>query len=199
MSTKVRHRHKSSSFNPAWCLRPPPVTVTTPRNTNICSGNKSPLTSTHGPKKSHRHRRQSPEGPEITVEPTSPRVGCMGQVRRRKAPSSATGSLHSSSSGSSSRSPSVSPQFSLMMLRKSSNSSVNTSLRSSPLSIESEFSLLMLTRGSLGRVLVEEMDPPRPVERKEMKSENSVSLWKRRCGGGKGLQLQMQSMEQISV
>lgn len=56
------------------------------------------------------------------------------------------------------------------------------------------FNLLLIKRVISSKILFREMDPPRPVEKKKKQSvEDSVSLWKRRCGGGDVLKLQMQS------
>ncbi|KAJ6809222.1 putative nucleobase-ascorbate transporter 11 [Iris pallida] len=188
MARKDKYHHKLSSFNPAWCLVPPRTTTTTAAAT----------ATAHHKKSSHKQRRHSrPEVLSTELEPGSPVVGCMGQVRRSKRPSGATaaGSVRSdsSSSSSSSRSRSASPPDD-----PASTDRRNVLIRPGNVSKLKAFSAAALRRVET----VEGMDPPLPVverKKKEVGVQKPVSLWKRRCGGGGGdvLQLQLQLQPQM--
>ncbi|KAJ6825307.1 hypothetical protein M6B38_379265 [Iris pallida] len=167
MAKKDKYHQKLSSFiNPAWCLVPPPPSNTTTRH--------------HKKGSTTRKQQQCRRSPRAAVEePASPVVGCMGQVRRcKRRPSSgaakAAGSVRSDSSSSTSRSRSASPP--------NPTDRLDNTLKPKGFST--------LTRVET----VDGMDPPRPVEKKEEEGaqHSSVSLWKRRCGGGAALQLQLQ-------
>ena len=147
-----QHNHKVISFSPAWCLRPSPTNDSSPR-TVLPPSNHS---------KNKKSRSQS-QSPKFTTEPTSPRIGCMGQVRRRKSPPS----VAASSSSSASPSPNFTRQFSLLLIKRVVSS----------------------------KILLREMDPPRPVERKGVREVNTVSLWKRRSTRADSLKLQLQPEE----
>ena len=150
MANKIQPcNHKATSMSPAWCLRPPPTKDSSPRT--MPSPNKK--------KKKKKKRNQSPT---YTTEPSSPRIGCLGQVRRSKPESDETGSSSSDSSPS------------------------NNFTR--------QFSLLLIKRVISSKILLKEMDPPRPVERREV---SPVSLWKRRCRRGESLKLRVQPEEQV--
>lgn len=159
---------KVSSFSPAWCLRP------------ATTKDLSPQTKDHPADDNKKQRESKSKSP--TPRPvnalSSPRIGCMGQIKRHKTSpgAEAAGSQHSSSSSD-----------------------------STPPTFKRHFSLLQIKRVISSKILLREMDPPRPVEKKKAKeAENSVSLWKRRSEGGRDvpklpLQLQLPSTEQAQA
>ncbi|XP_058099687.1 uncharacterized protein LOC131244038 [Magnolia sinica] len=100
-------------------------------------------------------------------EPASPRVGCMGQIKRDKV--GYTGS----------KGPKF---FKLKKIFSGKNLSRG---------ISAKFD------GDYGVISIVELDPPLPVPKRVIKECNAVSLWKRRCGQPlEGLQLHPQQQPQ---
>lgn len=168
--------HKVSSFNLSGCMKLPQITDTTTKT------HPPPGTSTSSsrppPKKNHcrGHRFE-------TTDPSSPKIGCMGQIKRKSKSSSSTSSSPSSSA-SSSDSRRRNKLFGLKraFMGRSVESQASSRVRDD--------------RGGVPvpvAVSVADLDPPLPVVRRRPVSDgNSVSLWERRCCGEalRGIQLE---------
>ncbi|KAG1334677.1 hypothetical protein COCNU_03G007960 [Cocos nucifera] len=174
--------HQVSSFNLSGCMKLPQIkdTITkTPSGTTTTTSSSS----CPPPKKNHHRSHYF-----ATTDPSSPKVGCMGQIKRKNKSSS---SISSSSSSSSSPSLSASSWDS-----RSRNKLFELKKAFMVRSIGSQASSTVRDDGGGGMpvvVSVADLDPPLPVVRRRPVSDiNSVSLWERRCGGEalRGIQLE---------
>ncbi|CAD5177444.1 unnamed protein product [Musa acuminata subsp. malaccensis] len=179
-----RHHHHISSFNPSWCFRPSPTKETPKRAT---PNDRIPTTASFPslPKQKRLFRLGS-----MSVALSSPRIGCMGQIKRdRSASRDSTSSSSSSSktSGSSSRERGNLLKITMALLRRSASDPTSSRVGGA----EDD-------GGVVGAgVTVADMDPPLPVVRRvAARDELSVSLWERRCGGGERRQLKLQLPQQ---
>ncbi|XP_026663888.2 cell wall integrity and stress response component 1 [Phoenix dactylifera] len=177
--------HQVSSFNLSGCMKLPQIKDTT---TKITPGTAT-SSSCPPPKKNHHRGRHH----FVTADPSSPKIGCMGQIKRKsKSSSSTTTTSSSSSSSSSSYSPSLSTSSSDS---KSRNKLFGLKRAFMARSVGSQASSKVRDdRGGVSMVVnVADLDPPLPVVRRRPGSDgNSVGLWERRCGGEAlaGLQLE---------
>ncbi|CAL9105309.1 unnamed protein product [Musa textilis] len=177
------HHHHITSFNPSCCFRPSPTEGTPKRS--------APTDTTSSSSSRSKQKRLFRIG-SMSFTLSSPRISWMGQINRSK-PSS-----HDSSSSSSS-------------------SATTSSTRSGSLSSRGRSNLIRITKVLLGRsasppvcpgegaddhsasgvsISVVDMDPPLPVLRRAARSEESNSLWERRCSGAALRGLQIQSPQQ---
>ncbi|XP_019704792.1 uncharacterized protein [Elaeis guineensis] len=171
--------HQVISFNLSGCMKLPQIkdTITkTPPGTTTSSSSSCPP-----PKKNHHRGHHF-----AATDPSSPKLGCMGQIKRKNKSSSSISSFSSSSSPSlstgSSDSRSGNKLFGLKraFMVRSVGSQASSTVRDD--------------RGGVPVVVsVADLDPPLPVVRRRPVSDmNSVSLWERRCGGEalRGIQLE---------
>ncbi|THU49227.1 hypothetical protein C4D60_Mb06t07330 [Musa balbisiana] len=178
-----RHHHHISSFNPSWCFRPSPTKDTPKRAT---PNDRIPTTASFPslPKQKRLFRLGS-----MSVALSSPRIGCMGQIKRDRSSSrdSTSSSSSSSTSGSSSRGRGKLLKITMTLLRRSWSDPTSSMVGGA----EDD-------GGVVGAgVTVADMDPPLPVVRRvAARDELSVSLWERRSGGGERRQLQLQLPQQ---
>ncbi|XP_065017195.1 uncharacterized protein LOC135643774 [Musa acuminata AAA Group] len=184
------HHHHISSFNPSCCFRPSPTEDTPKRSAPT---DKTSYSSSHS-----KQKRLFRIG-SLSFTLSSPRISWMGQIKRCR-PSS-----HDSSSSTS-----------------SSSSATTSSTRSGSWSSRGSSKLIRITKVLLGRsasppvspgegaddhsasgvsISVVDMDPPLPVLRRAARSEESNSLWERRCGGAalRGLQTQLPQQQLCAV
>ncbi|THU60882.1 hypothetical protein C4D60_Mb07t17410 [Musa balbisiana] len=182
------HHHHISSFNPSCCFRPSPTEDTPKRS--------APTDTTSSSSSRSKQKRLFRIG-SMSFTLSSPRISWMGQIKRSR-PSS-----HDSSSSSSS-------------------SATTSSTRSGSSSSRGRSKLIRITKVLLGRsasppvspaegaddhsasgvsISVVDMDPPLPVLRRAARSEESNSLWERRCGGAalRGLQTQLPQQQLCAV
>ncbi|KAG0497489.1 hypothetical protein HPP92_002180 [Vanilla planifolia] len=116
-------------------------------------------------------------------EPSSPRVGCMGQIKRCKPPANVSGLRLFTASASTS----------------SSSSSSSSSTGRSPTRSSGGGGSVKSGRGkALTTALVMEMDPPLPVVRRERASP-AESLWRRRRRGVDLGDLQLRRSPEVRV
>ncbi|MQM03254.1 hypothetical protein Taro_036030 [Colocasia esculenta] len=183
------HHRPIGSFNPAWCLRPQ-----TGGGDIAMRWDDSPLTSisrlststfslkSSRPRRSH-HRRGT-HASSAAAEPTSPKVGCMGQIKRDKA---------AGGGGT----PVVSAR--LLNLRKLFAGRSVFPLPGVAVVASPPRAARAKARSGCGGaapvICVAELDPPLPVLKRAAGEDNQVCLWRRRLGEEmalEGLHLQPQ-------
>ncbi|CAL9117723.1 unnamed protein product [Musa textilis] len=176
-----RHHHHKSSFNPSWCFRPSPTKDTPKRPTpNDRIATTDSFSSI--PKQKRLFRLGS-----MSVALSSPRIGCMGQIKRERPSSRDSTSSSSKTSDSSSRGRGKLVKITMALLRRSASDPTSSRVGGAE-----------ADGGVVGAgVTVADMDPPLPAARRVVaRDELWVSLWERRCGGGKRRQLQLQPPQQ---
>ncbi|RWW00947.1 hypothetical protein GW17_00036049 [Ensete ventricosum] len=177
-----RRHHHISSFNPSWCFRPSPTKDTPKRAT---PNDRIPTTASFPslPRNKRLFRLGS-----MSIAVSSPRIGCMGQIKRdRPSSRDSTSSSSSKTSGSSSRGRGKLVKITMALLRRSASDPTSSRVGGA----EDD-------GGVVGAgVTVADMDPPLPVVRRVAARDGlSVSLWERRCGGGERRELQLQLSQQ---
>lgn len=167
--------HQISFFNPTYCLQP----LTSKELPQKCS--KESMSFSSG-----RHHLTLPSC-EIGNNPSSPKVGCMGQIKKDKVSWPWTNPLTTRSSSNGSK------KFLKLGRVFSSRNMISPRVSSEKMEHEA---YPVNTLAS-----VHDMDPPLPVVKYVMKEGNpGDSLWKRRRGDQNGLEgLQINSNGRCSM
>ncbi|WOL09444.1 hypothetical protein Cni_G18197 [Canna indica] len=187
-----RRRHRVSSFNPAWCFGPSPTKeCSSPKRTTSSDRPCSTATSSRP-----NHMRLLRFG-SMSAALTSPRIGCLGQIKRNKPSNSSSSSSSYSSSSSSSSSSTTSWSSKSSSLLKFAMGLLRGTRPSSKVGAGNDQSMV----GVISNIsFVEEMDPPLPVVRRSVaRDDNFASLWERRCGGEANRGLQIQLPQQLLI
>lgn len=167
---KYYHHQQRTTFLPMLCSRPSLKDVSLPR---------------------WRNRTAS-----FSKDPSSPKIGCMGQVKRNNR-IVATSESHNAATTSSS----VLVKYSKLRKIFSVKSISTTSTPDSAHTVSRNNGNDHRTNKCVG-LSIDEMDPPLPVKKKVQKSEQereAESLWKRRSGGVALKSLQLQQIQHPST
>ncbi|KAJ0981064.1 hypothetical protein J5N97_009319 [Dioscorea zingiberensis] len=189
MGKHTQPYHQISFFNPAYCLQPLTTTKELPQR---CS--RDSLTFSSG----RHHLHTSYDHDFNNNNPTSPKIGCMGQIKIKRDNKLSWPWMTPSTTRSSSTSNNGSRKF-LKLGRVFSSRSLISPPRVSSSSEKVDDVYRVNTI-----ISVTDMDPPLPVVKnvpKETNPASSSTLWKRRRGGEiHGLEgLQISSNSSMSV
>ncbi|RWW06729.1 hypothetical protein BHE74_00018441 [Ensete ventricosum] len=186
MGNHRRTHHHISSFNPSCCFRPSPAEDTPKRS--------APTDTTSSSSSRSKQKRLFRIG-SMSFNLSSPRISWMGHIKRSRPSSHDSSSSSSSATTSSPRSGSWSSRGRSRLIRITT---VLPGRSASPPVCPREAADDHSASGV--SISVVDMDPPLPVPRRAARSEESNSLWERRCGGAalRGLQNQ-QPLQQLSA